>query len=225
MSTPEKAWASSLFGVWAIPVACSQMELEVPRFFFVLIITLELGDKKLFKMKSISQKGIIILVFLLSNHLFSQSYLEKQNGFREIKLGSNINLYHDFIKKDSLSLKYFGIWTEYDYVYSGKEYNKIGNVEINNIFIKVVNNLIYEILITTDKNLELLDLLRNAYGKPTIDENGNLIGWYYENIRCRVIGKSDFYKLFFITYEDVKLEDKVIKLESEEKVTSAKKQF
>ena len=62
--------------------------------------------------------------------VFSQdmNFLQSQNGFRDIKLGNNINDYDFFEKKSESNKEYFGAYgSYYEYIYYGKRYDKIGD--------------------------------------------------------------------------------------------------
>lgn len=176
---------------------------------------------------------ILILSLFLTTIAFSQNLnkLIENNGFRKIKLNSNIKEYvdekgyFDFIKKDSVNLKYFKGFTEYNYRYARNDYNKIGNTEILRIFVKTHNDIIYKIYIITEPNLEVYELLELAYGKPNSSKYLNSIGqksWQTENFRCSLncISGANFFQLEYYNYEIGK---KALDLEMEKEKAKRKK--
>jgi len=175
-------------------------------------------------------KRLVFLSVFFFSFQFSigqdMNFLIQQNGFRDIKLGSNINSYNDFIKKDKSTEKYFSslVGSRYEYMYIGKKYEKIDDTQIVSIYINTVNDLIYEIEIITEKDYKLWQFIENAYGKPTVD-TVDMKGWYPGKIRCRITGNSDNFSYYFLKYEDVELEDLAFIKKSETNKEKAKKQF
>ena len=170
---------------------------------------------------------IIIFFFLQFQFTLGQdiNFLVDQNGFRDIKLGTNINDYDDFLKKDMSNEEYFGLsGSSYDYIYVGKKYDKIDETDIFRIFVNTIDDLIYEIEIVTQKDYKLWSFIENAYGKPTVNVTG-LKGWYTDKIRCRIYGETDTYKNYYLKYEDVVLTDLYYKRKTASEKEKAKKQF
>ena len=151
----------------------------------------------------------IIITLLISFCTFSQdsNFLISENGFRQIKLRSNINDYNFFEKKNQNNEKYFGLLgSSYEYVYVGDEYTKIGETDIFRIFVNTHDNLIYDILVVTAKDYNLWKTIEIAYGKPTVSDK-SMKGWYPGKIRCRIWGQAEYYNYYWIEYEDVELKD------------------
>ncbi|MCW3169044.1 hypothetical protein OMO38_10960 [Chryseobacterium sp. 09-1422] len=94
-------------------------------------------------------KNIIFFFFVLQfQFVFTQNmnFLTEQNGFRDIKLGSNINNYSDFIEKEKNTVGNFN-----EYLYIGNKYKKIDQTDVLKISVSTIDDLIYEIEIITDK--------------------------------------------------------------------------
>lgn len=183
-------------------------------------------------------KQILLGIFLCSTtFMFSQDLNEliENNGFRKIKLNTNVNDYvddkgyYDFLKRDSTTVKYFERFTEYDYIYASKGYEKIGNVKIKYIFVKTLNDIIYDIFIVTEPNLEIFDLIQLAYGKPTSSygsesSQGASMTWKTDNLNCTLSGYEGHY-YFQLHYFANELKGKASELEQKEKTKKAIKEF
>lgn len=165
------------------------------------------------------KKIIIILTFFTGIFsTFSQNLkkLEDNNGFRKIKLNSNIkdyydaDGYYDFVKRDSTNQEYFGN-LNFDYIYANKDYDKIGNSKISSIYVNTYNDVIYEIRIYLEPNSEIVELTRMAYGKPTWNLNlkSNFdMGWTTENhIICHLM-YYEYQKITQLSYENTELAKK-----------------
>lgn len=161
----------------------------------------------------------ILIISVLSLPVYSQNLerLKENNGFRKIKLNSNIkdyydeNNYYDFVKRDSTTLKYFGN-SEYDYVYANSDYDKIGENRIAAIYVNTHHDLIYEICIFFNPESDIKGLLKLAYGEPTSDlhpEIGADMRWTTNNptILCHLIIYGGEYNAR-LTYEDFDLRAK-----------------
>ena len=165
---------------------------------------------------------IFNLQFALSQDM---NFLIQQNGFRDIKLGSNINDYHDFVKKNKKNEEYFGLsGSRYEYIYAGKKYDDINDNQILRIFVNTIDDLIFEIEVITTKDNGLENFMELAYGKPTVS-TASMKGWYPGTIRCRLTGDTDLFQNYFIEYEDVALVDLYFKRKVQADKEKAKKQF
>ncbi|WP_286813095.1 MULTISPECIES: hypothetical protein [unclassified Maribacter] len=190
-------------------------------------------------------KQVILVIFLCSTtFMFSQDLnkLIENNGFRKIKLNTNVKNYVDdkgyyhFLKRDSTTVKYFERFTEYDYIYASKDYEKIGNVKIKYIFVKTLNEIIYDIFIVTEPNLEIFNLIQLAYGKPTStykedSTQGASMAWNAEKLNCTLSGfKGHYYFQLHYYAKELKakaweLEKTQLEKEQKEKTKKAIKEF
>jgi hypothetical protein len=97
--------------------------------------------------------------------LFAQSELAKRNGFKTIKLGMHVDSVKGTIfKKDIMAHKEFPAKL---YEVEHPEYSKVGTVQVKKIELKTYKGLIYEILVHTDKDPQIMRGLEKSYGKPT----------------------------------------------------------
>lgn len=184
------------------------------------------------------------MFLLTTTFMFSQNLekLVENNGFRKIKLNTNVKDYVDekgyfnFLKKDSTTIDFFKRFTKYDYIYASKDYEKIGNVKIKYIFVKTLNDIIYDIFIVTEPNLEIFELIQLAYGKPTStykedSAQGASMTWNTEKLNCTLSGFKGHYYFQLRYYANElkakawKLEKKQLEKEQKEKTKKAIKEF
>ncbi|QVY66900.1 hypothetical protein [Polaribacter sp. Q13] len=120
-------------------------------------------------------KLILVTTFLLlTTVLFSQDInrLVENNGFKKIKLNSNIydyvtDGYYDFVKNTPKNNPDYHIREVFDYVYATGDLKKIVDITISSIYVKTINDTIYEIKVYMPSNTEIYDMLNMAFGKPT----------------------------------------------------------
>jgi hypothetical protein len=116
-------------------------------------------------------------IFVLAQHENESIKLSEKNGFRDIKLGSNVNNYPYIIKSKSSDdfywykngrTLYFGGY-DVNYFVDNKlaNYEKIGITKIQKVFVATRNDIIYKIVIITDYSKSLLENLKIMYGEGT----------------------------------------------------------
>lgn len=123
-----------------------------------------------------SLKVCLFFVFAFSN-CFSQDLteLEKRNGFKDIKLGSPIDSVKGFkLKKE---FKEREIFPAKLYEVEHSDYERIGDVKVDKVEVKTYKELIYEILIVTDKDARLMKALESLYGKADYDMKNETYFW------------------------------------------------
>lgn len=104
-----------------------------------------------------------IFLVLTSVHLNAQSELAKRNGFKDIKLGNLVDsvkgtlFIKDFMELKEFPAKLFEV--------EHRDYEKIGTIAVQNIQLKTYKGLIYEIIVSTDKDPQLMKALEKSYGK------------------------------------------------------------
>lgn len=176
---------------------------------------------------------IISIIFFTFCHSQNIDKLKSDNGFRDIKLGKNVNNYPDFIKKSSKNEEYFGAWGwNYDYILhqgSDSKFKKLGDSKIYRIFAKVNENIIYEISLALDKNYDIIEMLEYAYGKPTFENNElGIKRWTTDNnIECELQGFSTALEFshYYITYTNTSLQSKAWNEQREQKKKRAISEF
>ncbi|WP_034058507.1 hypothetical protein [Lacinutrix jangbogonensis] len=176
-------------------------------------------------------KLFTLLIIIFSSNSFSQNLerLSQNRGFKEIKLGKNINEFDRFVKKDTTNLKYFGALgynSDYAYDFIDTEYENIGNSNVKRIFIWVFDNEIYKIKIYFERSQEVIENLKIAYGEPTSEgSNKNLksLIWKTEKERCWHMNVGEYSAI--ITYLDFEIEAKFERIKKANKTKKALSEF
>lgn len=178
--------------------------------------------------------GLIFFLVFIFCYPQNIEKLKNANGFRDIKLGSNIKEYPNFVKKSKLNEEFFGAWGwNYDYILdqkNEKNLKKIGEAKIYRVFVKVDdNNVIYQISLVLDKNYDLLTMLDDAYGKPNfVNFDLGFKNWKTDNnIECELNGFSTKLETlyYFLTYTDITLKNNAQENEREYKRKKAISEF
>lgn len=109
---------------------------------------------------------ILAIALLVNSHFISaQSELAKRNGFKDIKLGMHVDsIKGALFKKDIVAHKEFPAKL---YEVEHPEYSKVGSVPVKKIELKTYKGLIYEILVHTNKDPQIMRGLEKSYGKAT----------------------------------------------------------
>lgn len=132
----------------------------------------------------------IVLVCLVAfSNCFSQdlSELERRNGFKDIKLGMQIDsvkglkLKKEFKERDEYPAKLY----EVEHV----DYEKVGEVKVHKIELKTYKDLIYEINVRTAKDERLMKALETLYGKSDYDMKNETYFWKTDSLILKF--KSD----------------------------------
>jgi hypothetical protein len=176
----------------------------------------------------------ILFFVAVSLNSFSQNIqkLDEKNGFRDIKLGSEISSYPYVIKAENVNGAHslyvkntpFGFCCEYNYVVNPSENNyvRLDNEKILSIYLSVFRGKIRKILVVCEYRPTTLTLLKTVFGEP----NGFGMQWSGENVYCYYHSVEDsFFKkpaISMITFIDKKLdilyeEEKYIKAKSDKK--------
>ncbi len=164
----------------------------------------------------------ILLFISISLNSFSQNIakLEENNGFREIKLGSEISNYPFAIKPDKGS-NLFNVYVyrdhynfEYDYNYvidrSNKNYEKLDNEKILGVYLSVFRGKIREICVVSEYSPSTFVTLKRVFGEPTSFG----FQWSGKNIYCHYLEPSYLYGKPVIT--TIKFTDKLLDIQFDE---------
>lgn len=105
----------------------------------------------------------------------STAELERRNGFKSIKLGIPIDSVAgaDF-KRDSKEKKEFPVKV---YEVENPELEKIGEVKVHKVEVKTYKDSVFEIQVTTDKDIRLMKGLEKAFGEPKYNPVTDTYNW------------------------------------------------
>jgi len=106
-----------------------------------------------------------VLFLPATSHGQDIAELARRNGFKDIKLGSPVDSVKGAVfVKDMVELKEFDTKL---YNVKNPAYEKIGDVNVISVQLKVYNGLIYQIIVTTPKDPRIMKGLEKSYGKAT----------------------------------------------------------
>ena len=106
--------------------------------------------------------------------------LERRNGFKTIKLNYPVDSVNgaafksDLIEKGGFPVKVYAV--------TGEEFKTIGEVKIERIQLKTYKGLVYEIIVITEKNPNLMKAFSKALGKPSFSIRTNLYSWRSKSV-------------------------------------------
>lgn len=111
-------------------------------------------------------------------HTFAQTEteLDKRNGFKDIKLGMSVDSVKGVKEKKEFKEK-DNVHPSKQYDVEHPDYSTIGEIKVHKIEMKAYRNLIYEILVTTEKDPRLMRAMENVYGPATYDAKNNNYFW------------------------------------------------
>lgn len=160
------------------------MMTNVPPLNLISIQTVAMKLKIMIKGWRESHYKIALLLFVVASSItgYGQNLaqLEKRNGFKDIKLGATVDslkgvkLKKEFMEKNEFPAKLYTV--------DHPDYAKIGEVDINSIEVKTYKDLIYEIIVITDKDLRMMKAMESLYGKSDYDLKRETYFWKTENI-------------------------------------------
>jgi hypothetical protein len=90
--------------------------------------------------------------------------LDRRNGFKDLKLGSPMDsvkgasFRKDIKEKNEFPAKLYQV--------DNPDYKNIGEVKVKKVEVKAYKNLVYEIIVITDKDSRLMKGMEKSFGKP-----------------------------------------------------------
>lgn len=143
-----------------------------------------------------------------------ETEIDKRNGFKDIKLATPIDsikgakFKKDFKEKEHPA-KAFTI--------EHPDYSTIGEVKIERIEVKTYKNLIYEILVITEKDERLMKGMEKALGKPIYNVRDESYNWVGEkaSLKFKAHSKSHLELLYNSTImHNMMRDDKAKKIDA-----------
>lgn len=154
----------------------------------------------------------LILLFIVAGaaqlHAQDADELSRRNGFKTIKLGSPIDsvkgavMKKEFMEKDEFPAKM--------YETDNAEYKTIGEVGVKELKLMTYKDLIYKIIVVTDKDARVMKALEKAYGKSTYVVRTTSYNWKAETLSLTFMAHKHSIELTYRCYPVFKmmLEDK-----------------
>lgn len=175
-------------------------------------------------------KKITYLIFFSLSILFNaqnSSLLLEKNGFRNIKLGDNVNNYPFIYKYDELSSAYNKIIDGKSYTFNMNsshvvnleeaKYDKLGNAKILGIYIGTIDDKIFQINVITNYNFSIYQNFINLFGDPLDYSHGKHKDtyslWRYKNIDLTISANNlmqDQATYYSIEFSNTDLEKKYL---------------
>lgn len=152
---------------------------------------------------------ILILLFTWFSYGQEFTFLESKYGFRNIKLGTSVAQYPEFILKNETNKTLFkwSMDSKTSYVYVGTESDKIKTAKILFIYLVTENNRIIEIEVVTEKVLNVYYILKSAYGNPSSEAGSKWI-WRTDSIECSIEGDGSEIPGYHLVYKLISNERK-----------------
>ncbi len=125
---------------------------------------------------------LILLLFLVPAFAFSQNTeeLDRRNGFKDIKLGGHIDSVKGAAFKKDVKEK--GEFDAKLYEVDHPAYQSIGEVKIRQVEVKTYKDLVYEIVVITDKDTRLMKGLVKSFGEPKYILTTDSYNWITSNL-------------------------------------------
>lgn len=151
--------------------------------------------------------AVIFSAFLLASQVVlaqDTAELARRNGFKDIKLGTPVDsikgaLFKKEIKeKDEFPAKLFEVEND--------SYMNIGEVKVRRIELKTYKDLIYEIVVITDKDTRLMKGMVKSFGQPKYILTTDTYNWLAADLSLtfRDYSKNEI-KLTYRSYPVLKM--------------------
>ena len=157
-------------------------------------------------------------LFLIGTHVFvlaqNTTELNRRNGFKTIKLASPIDSVRDVIlKKEFMERDEFPARL---YQTENPEYKFIGEVAVKEVQLMTYRNLIFKIVVTTEKDPRLMKALEKSFGKAVYVVRTTSYNWKADNMSLTFIAHKNSIDLIYRSYPVIKMmnEDKGKKIDA-----------
>ncbi len=128
-------------------------------------------------------KHFLIFASIFSAYIVSAqdlAELDRRNGFKDLKLGSSIDSVKTAeFKKDVKEKNEFPVKL---YEVENPEYKNIGEVKVKKVEVKAYKDLVYEIIVITNKDTRLMKGMEKSFGKPNYILTTDTYNWKTERL-------------------------------------------
>ena len=140
--------------------------------------------------------------------------LDRRNGFKTIRLASPIDsvkgatMKKEFMEKDEFPARL--------YETENPEYKSIGEVFVKEVKLMTYKNLIYRIIVTTDKDPRVMQALEKSFGKSVYVVRTNSYNWKAARLSLTFTARKNNIELIYRSYPVFKMmyEDKGKKVDA-----------
>ncbi len=116
-------------------------------------------------------------IIMMAHLAFSQDLaeLDRRNGFKDLKLGCHIDsvkgasFKKDVKEKNEFPAKLYEVEND--------EYKTIGEVKVKEVEVKTYKDLVYEIIVITQKDTRLMKGMQKSFGKPAYMTPTDTYNW------------------------------------------------
>jgi hypothetical protein len=151
---------------------------------------------------------IVLIGLTSSSQAQDKSELNRRNGFKSIKLASPIDsvkgavLKKEFMEKDEFPARL--------YETSAPEYMTVGEVDVREIKLLTYQNLIYKIIVNTDKDARVMRALEKSFGKATYVVRTTSYNWTADQLSLTFQAHKNSIELVYRSYPVLRkmMEDK-----------------
>ncbi len=135
-----------------------------------------------------------ILILITLSGLLATGYaqdateLDRRNGFKDIKMTSDISTYEGLIYKKDIEDEVFA--GAKLYIPKKGHYESIGNLKIHELEVMTYRDSVYRIRVVTEKDPNLYKGLKKAFGEPEYAYRSNHYYWSADNLRLSYVSHS-----------------------------------
>jgi hypothetical protein len=153
------------------------------------------------------RSALILFMMIISQVLASAqdtAELARRNGFKDIKLGTPIDSIKGAQFKKEIKEKY-----EFPaklFEVENEAYKNIGDVKVRRIELKTYKDLIYEIVVITDKDTRLMKGMIKSFGQPKYILTTDTYNWLAQDLSLtfRDYSRNEI-KLTYRSYPVIKM--------------------
>jgi len=148
-----------------------------------------------------------LLFFCFSVAAQGVEELEKRNGFKDIKLASDVTLYEGLIFEKEIDDEKFGKLQIY--IRKKEHYTNIGIIKIDYMEVRTYNGEVYEVQVVINKDPKMYGGLKKAFGPPQYSPVTNDYFWRADSLKLmyRSYGKNQLEMVYHSYVIDRKLKD------------------
>ncbi|MDH5474925.1 MAG: hypothetical protein OEX22_04480 [Cyclobacteriaceae bacterium] len=159
-------------------------------------------------MKNITQLFIVFVLFF--NFVATAQGVEelgKRNGFKDIKLASDVNQYEGLEYEKEIDDEKFGKLQIY--IPKKEHYTSIGIIKIVDMEVRAYNGEVYEVQVIINKDPKMYGGLKKAFGPPKYSPVTNDYFWRADSLKLmyRSFGKNQLEMVYHSYVIDRKLKD------------------